>query len=321
MRTAWFSKIDLMIRVLLVAILLAFLIPVTGEWKPTARLISDAAIFVLFLLNGMRIDRHEIFHGLANLKFLVPLLIFIFGAMTMAGWAAASLAAPWLPAQVAVGLIYLGTLPSTVQSATSYTSLARGTVALSVVAAAIVNITGVFASAPIFAVVAGSEGVALGWEVTLRIGGILILPFVIGQLCQGWTRRWLEDRRGAIVWVDRFVIALAVYVAFSGAVEQDIWSRVDFASWIALGLAIAAILAFGIAGAWGLASALRLPIGDRIAFLFAGSQKSAAIGVPLGAILFPSEQAGFVLLPLILYHLLQLVVAAPLSSRLAARED
>ncbi len=73
--------------------------------------------------------------------------------------------------------------------------------------------------------------------------------------------------------------------------------------------------------AWLAGGALRLPRADRIAFLFAGAQKSAAVGAPLATILFPPEEAGFIVIALLLYHFFQLVVAAPIASRLAASSN
>ena len=315
------GKIDLMVRVLFVAIALAFVIPATGEARVHAQTASNIAIFVLFLLNGLRIDRQDILRGLGNLRFLAPLLAWIFGGMTLVGWGVSHLLAGLVPPLVAVGFLYLGTLPSTIQSATSYSMLANGNAALSVIAAALVNIAGVFVTAPLFAAIAGSAQVQVGGEVILRIGMILVLPFVIGQAIQGYLREWTTRNRHRVVWVDRFVIALAVYVAFSGAVEQDVWGRIGPLAWTAVVVAMAAMLLAGHIGAWALSAALGLPRGDRISFLFAGGQKSAAIGVPLGALLFPPEMAGLVLLPLLLYHQFQLLVAAPLATRLARSPD
>lgn len=311
------SRIDLMVRVLLIAMLLAFVIPATGDGREVARIVTDGAIFLLFLLNGLRIDRSDIAHGARNVRFLLPVMLFVFGAMALAGWGLAIALNPWLPPLVALGFIYLGVLPSTVQSAASYTAIANGNIALSVIAAALINIAGVFVSAPLFALIAGAEQADVGLEAITRIGLILILPFVIGQMAQGITRSWIVDHRESLVWVDRLVIGLAVYVSFSGAVEQDIMSRVGLTDWAILLCGLVALLAFGNFGAWLASGALRLQYSDRIAFLFAGSQKSVAIGAPLGLILFAPEEAGFVLLPLLLYHLMQLMLAAPLATRLA----
>jgi sodium/bile acid cotransporter 7 len=80
---------------------------------------------------------------------------------------------------------------------------------------------------------------------------------------------------------------------------------------------VLAFLAFAFGGAWLLGGAIKLPVGDRIAMLFSGAQKSTAMGAPLATVLFPASIAGIVLLPLLIYHLLQLVLSAPIANRLA----
>ena len=196
--------------------------------------------------------------------------------------------------------------------------MADGNTGLSVISAALLNILGVFVSVPIFLALGGTGDGAVGRETIEKIALILLLPFVIGQLVQSWTMDWVSRHKARVVWLDRLVIALAVYVAFSGAVEQGIWSKLDFSGWLLLAGGIAGFLIIGNAGAWLVSEALKLPLRDRIAFLFAGAQKSAAVGVPLATILFAPAEAGFIVLPLLLYHFFQLVLAAPLASRLAS---
>jgi len=75
-------------------------------------------------------------------------------------------------------------------------------------------------------------------------------------------------------------------------------------------------LAIGFEGSWLLAGALKLHRPDRISFLFAGGQKSIALGAPLASVLYPPAIAGLLLLPLLTYHMLQLVLSAPLANRL-----
>jgi len=312
---------DPMIAVLLLSTVLALVIPAGGDARETAQMVSNVAIFVLFLVNGMRIARGEIARGLANWRFFLPLFLWVFGAMPLVGLGLAELAGTVLPAMVALGFLYLGTLPSTIQSATSYTSLAGGNVALSVVGAALINIAGVFITAPLFALLAGSEAAEIGSETIIRIGVILILPFLIGQAVQGWTIDWLKDRKSQVAWLDRVVIGIAVYVAFSGAVEQGLMTLFGTTQWAALLGIVTAYLIAGSFGAWGVGGLLKVTREDRIAFLFAGAQKSVAIGAPLAAILFPAEIAGFVIAPLLLYHLLQLMVAAPIAGLLARNQS
>lgn len=308
---------DPMIAVLIGATALAVLLPATGEARGIASAVSNAGIFLLFLINGMRIRRSEIARGLVNWRYFAPLLVFVFGAMALGGLGFARIAGETLPPLVALGFVYLGVLPSTVQSATSYTSLAGGNVALSVVGAALINIAGVFVSAPLFALLGGSGAGAIGGEAIIRIGLILILPFVIGQAVQDRFIARIAAHRERIAWLDRAVIGIAVYVAFSGAVEQGLARMFAGADWAVLIALVLAMLAAALAAAWGVAGLMGLPRADRIAFLFAGSQKSVAIGAPLAAILFSPASAGFVIAPLLLYHLAQLVVAAPLAAHLA----
>ena len=309
---------DPMLRLLVAAVTLAAVVPIPSAQAGFAQGAASVGIFTLFLLNGMRVSRQEIGRGLLNWRFILPLVMWVFGAMALAGLGLSALLAFGLPPLVAIGFLYLGVLPSTVQSATSYTTLAGGNVALSVIAAALLNIIGVFVSVPIFLALGGSGEGGIGIDTIERIAIILLLPFLIGQTVQGWTMGWVQTHRNKVVWLDRLVIALAVYVAFSGAVEQGIWGRIDPLAWAMLGGGIAVLLALASGGAWLTSGLLRLPRRDRIAFLFAGAQKSAAVGVPLATILFASDDAGFVILPLLLYHLFQLVLAAPLASRLSS---
>ncbi len=306
---------DPLVRLLLVAILLASVLPVTGEGRAIARGVSDVAIFLLFLLNGLRLPHQQVFAGLKNLRFLLPLMLFVFAVMGCAGWGLSGVADDRLPASVALGFIFLGILPSTVQSATAYASLAGGNVANSVVAAAVLNILGVFITAPIVAVVSSGGVPGFDFGALERIGLILLLPFVIGQALQGRLGPVIADRKRLFSWMDRIAIAIAVYVAFSGAVEQGLWVRISHAEWgILLGL-VGLMLIIGFYGAWWLSGLLRLHKPDRISFLFAGAQKSIAMGAPLAAVLFPPEVAGLILLPVLIYHLIQLVISAPLATR------
>lgn len=308
---------DPMIAVLVIATTLALVLPAAGEARATATTVSNVGIFVLFLVNGMRIRRSEIAKGLANWRYFGPLMLFVFGAMALLGLGFGWLAGAVLPPLVALGFVFLGCLPSTVQSATSYTSLAGGNVALSVVGAALINIAGVAVSAPLFALVGGVGAADIGGEAILRIFLILVLPFAIGQAVQDRFIDKLIAHKATAAWLDRSVIGIAVYVAFSGAVEQGLATMFSSGDWAALVVLVLAMLGMALGAAWGAGVLLGLARSDRIAFLFAGSQKSVAIGAPLAAILFPPASAGFVIAPLLLYHLAQLVLAAPLAMRLA----
>jgi len=308
---------DPMVRLLMLALLLAIVVPMPVSHQALGQLVANGAVFFLFLLNGLRLPRDQVILGIRDWRFHGALTLWVFGAMLVGGWGIWQVTEFILPPLLALGFLYLGALPSTVQSATVYTSMAGGNVAHAVVAAALLNVLGVFLSAPLFAMLAGSDAVAFHGEVLVRIAIILLLPFVIGQILQPKLGAIVTNNPALTRWTDRIPIALAVYVAMSAAVNEGIWDRVDGTAWILMLAAVLVFLACANAGSWLAGGAMKLKRKDRIAFLFGGSQKSLAMGAPLATILFDPATAGIILLPLLVYHFLQLVLAAPLATRLA----
>ena len=308
---------DRFVLLLLATIGLASVLPVRGQAAETAALISMGAIFLLFFLNGVRLPRDEVLHGVRNWRLQGAIFLFVFGVMPMVGLGMSHLFDTILPPTLALGLLFAGILPSTIQSAAAYSALAKGNVAASVVAAALVNLFGVVLSPLLFAMLAHVGEANVSGEAVGRIALILLLPFALGQSAQRWFKPWVDGHKSLATWMDRISIAIAVYVAFSGAVVAGIWSivRGDELAWLALALSV--MLTVGFGGSWLLGGAMKLPRGDRITMLFSGGQKSIAIGAPLAATIFPPAIAGMVLLPTLAYHMAQLILSAPLATHLA----
>lgn len=313
-----FAKIfpDPLVPTLLLVLVLASLFPVHGAGLAIAGIVSTIAFILLFFMNGVRLPRHEVIAGIRNIRLQGGIFLFSFGIMSAAGVAAQAVAEPWLPQAVALGFLYMGVLPSTVQSATAASSLAGGNVAASVVAAGILNISGVFVSPLLFAALAGSAG-DIHADGVMRIVSILLLPFLAGQLAQKWLRPWALAHKPIVTFMDRTTICIAVYVAFSAAVMAGIWDKLQAQELVIIGGLICVMMAFAFGGGWWLGQRLRLPRADRISMLFACGQKSIAFGAPLAATLFPPAMAGMVLVPILIYHTLQLVISAWIAPQLA----
>ena len=220
-----------MVRLLLVAMIAASLLPVSGLGRDLAQGLANAAVFVLFLLYGIKLSRAEVLAGVTNVRLLGPLLLWVFGVMALAGWLLWQGTAGLLPPLLALGFLYLGVLPSTVQSATLYSSLAGGNVAASVVAAALLNIAGVFISAPLFSAIAGGAAGGLQADTLVKVMTMMLLPFAIGQVVQGWLADRVKAHKPVVTFLERGTIGLAVYVSFSGAVTEGIWRRVGATEW------------------------------------------------------------------------------------------
>ena len=300
---------DRFVPILLATILLASLLPVRGAAVPIAQGVSTAAIILLFFLNGVRLPRDEVLHGIRNWKLQGSALLFCFGFMALLGLGAQLATAAILPVALALGFLFLGILPSTVQSATAASSMAGGNVAASVIAAALLNLVGVIAAPLLFATLAGSAGEISG-AAALRIVAILLLPFIAGQFAQRWLQPWVLKHKGLTTAMDRTAIAVAVYVAFSAAVVAGIWDQLDGREIAIVFGAVAILLTLSFGGAWAFGALLKLARPDRITLLFAGAQKSIAVGAPLAATLFPPATAGMVLVPILVYHMAQLILSA-----------
>lgn len=308
---------DRFVLMLLGAMLIGWLLPVHGWGMAVARNVSAISIFALFFLHGLRLPRQEVMNAAKAMSLQGAMLGFTFVAMPLAGLALAKGLGWMLPTALATGIVYCAMLPSTVQSAISYSALGGGNVAASVVGAALSNLIGIILTPLLVALVLGaSTGIDISGEVVVRIATMLLLPFALGQAVQHWLGNWALRQKAMLSFFDRLVILIAVYVAFAGAVSSGSLSLLESHDLLLLIGLLALLLVFAFGGAWFLGGVLDLERADRVSLIFAGAQKSIATGAPMAAILF-GNAAGLILLPAILYHMAQLIVSAPIAARLA----
>ena len=121
--------------------------------------------------------------------------------------------------------------------------------------------------------------------------------------------------------VDRGSILLVVYAAFGAAVVEGLWRRVSPGDLIAIVALCCLLLALVMGSGVALGRAMRLPREDAVVLLFCGSKKSLAAGVPMAGVLFPAAQVGMVLLPLMLFHQIQLIACAMIARRLGGADS
>lgn len=308
---------DGFILILVATVIVASLLPARGVALDTIGGVSTAAIVTLFFFHGVRLSRQAVVEGLTRWRLQLAILGVGYALMPLLGFGAAWLFDGVLGAGLSLGLLYLCVLPTTVQSSIAYSSIAGGNVAASVIASAASNILGVILAPALFALLASVGGADTGIGGIGKIVALLLLPFALGQLARRWIAPWAERHRAIVGHMDKLTIILAVYVAFSEAVTGGIWSRVSGGELAILLAAVTALLLVAFAAAWGLGGLLHKPRADRITLLFSGSHKSLATGAPMAGILFPGAEAGAILLPLIIYHQLQLMLSAVIAARLA----
>jgi sodium/bile acid cotransporter 7 len=211
------------------------------------------------------------------------------------------------------GLLFLCLVPSTVQSSIAFTSVARGNVPAAICAGTYSSLLGMVATPLLAAWLVGGQA-ELSADGLAGIVGQLLAPFVAGQLLRRWIGDFITRHRRLLTLVDRGSVLLVVYTAFSQGMTQGIWGLVTPMRLLALLGVEAGLLALMLALTWYGAHRLGFSRSDRVVAVFAGSNKSLAAGLPMASVLFAAH-ASLAVLPLMLFHQMQLVVCAFLSRR------
>lgn len=318
-----FLRLDPMMIKLIITVLLASFIPAKGVFVDIFEYLTTAAIALLFFMHGAKLSREKIIAGSSHWRLHLWIMCSTFVVFPILGL----LLVWWHPVNVGpeiyTGFIYLCILPATVQSAIAFTSMAGGNVAAAVCAASASSLLGVFISPLLVNLVMNvhSEMPGNGLEQIGKIMLQLLVPFVIGHLSRRWIGGWVEKNRSLIGKTDQTSILLVVYSAFSEAVVNGIWHRVglDTLLWILAGslliLFVALAINLGASRLFGFSRA------DEITVLFCGSKKSLANGVPMANILFPASSVGIIVLPLMIFHQVQLMVCSFIAQRYKAGNE
>ncbi|MFE5140051.1 bile acid:sodium symporter family protein [Streptomyces fagopyri] len=317
-RLQWPSwmPIDPYILLLLGTVGLAALLPARDVGADVASGASTAAIAFLFFLYGARLSTREALDGLRHWRLHVTVLACTFVVFPLLGLAARGLEPVFLTHDLYTGLLFLTLVPSTIQSSIAFTSIARGNVPAAICAGSFSSLAGIVVTPLLAAVLLGSSGGRFSADSLVKIVLQLLVPFLAGQLLRRWIGGFITRHKKVLGYVDRGSILLVVYTAFSEGMVQGIWHQVSVVRLGGLLLVEALLLAVMLALTWYGGKALGFGRGDRIAIQFAGSKKSLASGLPMASVLFGAH-ASLAVLPLMLFHQMQLMVCAVIAKRRA----
>jgi sodium/bile acid cotransporter 7 len=299
-------------------VVLASILPVRGAAAADLKLVVKLAIALLFFLHGAKLSREAVVAGITHWRLHLLILAFTFVMFPALGLIASKLGI--LSSTLAAGMLFLCCLPSTVQSSIAFTSIARGNVAAAVCAASASNLFGIFITPVLVGLLMHTQGGAAGgWKSVQDIIIQLLLPFVVGQLARPLVSKWVEKHKALVGYVDRGSILLVVYAAFSEAVVGGIWHKVSVLEMVVLLVACCVLLAVVLAATTYGSRALGFSKEDEITIMFCGSKKSLATGVPMAGILFPGPTAGIIVLPLMIFHQIQLMACSVIAQHYAQR--
>ncbi|MBB1600255.1 bile acid:sodium symporter family protein [Variovorax sp. UMC13] len=305
---------------LVTTVALASLLPAAGRTAHFFEGLTTVAIGLLFFLHGAKLPREAIVAGVGHWRLHLLVFLSTFVLFPLLGLALRPVLQPLVTPELYTGVLYLCVLPATVQSAIAFTSLARGNVPAAVCSASASTLLGVFVTPLLVNWLVVSGGAASSsFDAIGRILLQLMVPFVVGHLLRPWIGAWIKQRASVLSFVDRGSILLVVYTAFSAAVIEGLWRQVPLSALAGLFVVCAVLLALALFATTWTARKLGFDKADEVTIVFCGSKKSLASGIPMAHVLFASGAVGAIVLPLMLFHQMQLMVCAVLAQRYARR--
>lgn len=309
---------------LVVTVILATIVPCQGQAAVVFEWITNIAIGLLFFMHGAKLSRRAIVTGLLHWRLHLLIVCLTFVLFPILGVCLKPILSPLVTPALYLGILYLCTLPATVQSAIAFTSIARGNVPAAICSASGSSLLGIFITPLLVGLIMNTSG-SLESAATLhameKIMVQLLLPFIAGQLMRPLIGNFVDNHRSILKNVDQSSILLVVYTAFSSAVIEGLWHKTPLPALIGLVVLCCILLAIVLFCSTALSRLFHFNKEDEITIVFCGSKKSLASGVPMAQVLFAGSAMGSILLPLMIFHQLQLIVCAFIAQHYAKRPE
>lgn len=308
---------------LLASIFLAWLFPGFGTEHSPLHLkeVAEYGVSFIFFFYGLKLSPEKLKAGLSNWKLHLLIQASTFIIFPVLLMTARHFFDPANQSVLWMGAFYLATLPSTVSSSVVFVGIAGGNIPAAIFNASISSIIGIFVT-PLW--MSGLlENANADFDIThtiLKLCLEVLLPVVVGFLLYGKFGKWAGKYNTQLRYFDQTVILLIVYTSFSESFAGKMFEGHSMTEICILGglMLLLFFVIFGIMQA--LSNLLSFSREDKIAVLFCGSKKSLIQGVVMGKVLFPDASIlGLVLLPLMLYHALQLLAGSTIAQAMGEK--
>lgn len=284
--------------------------------------VTDLGVALVFFLHGAAVSPRAMKAAVGKWQLHIVVQASTYVLFPLIGLAAWFALTDVLALELRIGLFFLCAISSTISSSVAFTAIARGNVPAAIFNATLSGLIGMVLTPLLMGLVLAQGASAI--PILSQIGGIvtkLLLPFLLGQLLRAPLAAFLDRHKTMIGKADRAVIVLIVYTAFCDAAGAGMWTRANLASITVITLLCSALLAVVLALTTCVSRLLSFPVEDEIAAVFCGSKKSLANGAPIAKVLFGVSPAlSMILVPLLIYHQIQLVVCGVLAGRYSRRE-
>src|SRR2546421_2307803 len=297
-------------------LVVASLLPCRGAAAATVDDLTNVAIALLFFLHGAKLLREAVIAAASHWRLHVLVLLITFVVFPLFGLAFRPLLSPLVTPTLYAGILFLCTLPSTVQSSIAFTAMAKGNVPAAVCSASASSIIGIFVTPLVVSLVLSSHvGLGSAWRTVGEIVLQLFVPFVCGQLLRPLIGGWIQRNESIVSGVDQGSILLIVYSAFSEAVGEGLWRQVPPSALAGLLVADGVLLAAALITTALVSKWLGFERADRVTIVFCGSKKSLSQGITILNGKFASHPVGAAIPPLLIFQQLQLMDCRALAQQ------
>ncbi|WAH58168.1 bile acid:sodium symporter [Pseudomonas silvicola] len=306
------------------ATLLAYFFPRFGASGGSmhAEVVINAGVFVVFFMHGINLSGEQIRHGLKNTRLHIMVQVFTFVVFPLIWLACDKLFGHFVSPTLMLGFFYLCALPSTISSSVALTGSAFGNVPAAILNASLSSVLGIFITPWLVSLVVGtgSGGIDLG-KTLLDLCAMLLLPLVLGQLLRPLLGKFFARYKRYTNIIDKVVILLLVYAAFCNSMVSGMWQQQGDSVLVTAFVGTAILLAVILVLTTRTAKALRFNHADEVAAVFCATKKSLAAGAPMAALIFGANPGlGLILLPIMIYHPLQLIVCSVIAESYSHRK-
>lgn len=302
--------LDPFLILLLMTVAMASFFPCHGSGVLFFNNLAVIAIALMFFLQGARLSRQAVIEGIFHWRLHLLIFACTFVIFPILGLGLHYLFPKMLLPDLWMGILFLCCLPSTVQSSIAFTSIAKGNVPAAICSATASNILGIFITPFLVGLIFSNHHQAIFSRDNLNIVYQLLLPFIMGQILQPWIREWALRNSRLLSCSDRGSILIVVYTAFSQAVNMGLWYKLSLYQFMKLILIDVVLLDSILIISFLLSKLFKFCWRDQISIVFCGSKKSLASGVPIANVLLPPSMVGMIILPLMIFHQIQLFVIA-----------
>jgi sodium/bile acid cotransporter 7 len=315
------AGIDSFIAGILLMVVLAYFFPQPGLVKKPFSLEDVAAYGVagIFFFYGLKLNFDKLKKGLANWKLHIVVQTATFLLFPLLALSIKPLFHSETDAALWTGIFYLCALPSTVSSSVVMVSIAGGNIPAAIFNASISSLIGIFMT-PFWIKLFITQGSA-HMDSTTIVSKLLVqvlIPVLLGIALNSRYGAITERNKKKLKTFDQVIILIIIYTSFCHSFSLGIFKGISWLALILLAVYMLVLFVLVICLIRFIARLLGFDAADSITAMFCGSKKSLVHGTVMSRIIFAgSTSTGIILLPLMLYHALQLVAASIMAKRMA----